>query len=201
MKKISIKLLSLLALSTMIVACSEEETPAPTGPTYKELVSFQANLLGGQTNPNLGSFYSVSEDSIYFTARANQKQSFIDLIYYFGSQTGDSSVITSPSDPVFNNVQDQNPHFSVKSWTVKNNTTFLVTDLTEADFIALANDSLLTANMSGTLTATKAAKLVEGDVVGFKMTNGRLGIFHVKDIENTNALTRAITIDVKVQKL
>lgn len=200
MKKTAIKLLSLVALSSMLMACSEEETPQPTGPTYKELVSFQANLLGGQTNATLGSFYSVSEDSIYFTARANDKQSFIDLIYYFGSQTGDSSVIASPSDPVFNNVQDQNPHFSVKSWTVKNNTTFLATDLSAAEFIELSNDSLLTADMSGTLTATKAAKLQVGDVVGFKMANGRLGIFHVTDINNTNALTRAITIDVKVQK-
>ncbi len=84
---------------------------------------------------------------------------------------------------------------------MKNNTTFLATDLTEAEFIALANDSMLTADMSGTLTATKAAKLIEGDVIGFKLSNGRLGLFHVKDIENNNALTRAITIDIKVQKL
>lgn len=200
MKKTAIKLFSLLAISSVLVACTEEETPAPTGPVYKDLESFQANLLGGQTNPNLGSFYSVSEDSIYFTARANQKQSFIDLIYYFGSQTNDSSVIASPSDPVFNNVQDQNPHFSVKSWTVKNNTTFLTTDLTPSEFIALSNDSLLSAEMSGTLTATKVTKLQVGDVVGFKMANGRLGIFHVSDLNNVNGLTRAITIDVKVQK-
>lgn len=201
MKKSAIKLMSLLAISSFLMACSEDETPQPTGPTYKELVSYQANLLGGQTNSTLGSFYSVSEDSIYFTARANEKQSFVDLIYYFGSQTGDSSVIASPSDPVFNNVQDQNPHFSVKSWTVRNNTTFLTSDLTPADFIALTNDSLLVANMSGTLTATKATKLKVGDVVGFKLENGRLGVFHVAEINNTNALTRAITIDIKVQKL
>lgn len=200
MKKTTIKILSLLTITSLLMACSEEETPGPTGQTYKELVSFQANLLGGQTNATLGSFYSASEDSIYLTARANAKQEFIDLIYYFGSQTSDSSVIAGPSDPVFNNVQDQNPHFSVKSWTVKNNTTFVTTNLSAAEFIALSNDSLLSANMSGTLTATKVTKLEVGDVVGFKMANGRLGVFHVSSINNTNALTRAITIDIKLQK-
>lgn len=194
--------LTLIGVTAILMsACSEtDETPTPTGPVYKDLVSFEANLLGGQTNSNLGSFYSVSEDSIYLTSRANVKQEFIDLIYYFGSQTGDSSVIAAPSDVVFNNVQDQNPHFAVKSWTERNDTKFLKLNLSQSQFIALNNDSLLSADLSGSLTLTKATKLKVGDVYGFKLDAGRLGLFYVKAIDNTNALTRAITIDIKVQK-
>ncbi len=195
------KLFYLLTLSVFIVSCSEnDEVPEPKGPVYVDLVTYQAKLLGGQTNPSLGSFYSVSEDSIYLTSRANVKQEYIDLIYYFGSQTGDSSVIASPSDIVFNNVQDQNPHFAVKSWTDRNVTSFLKLNINQSTFNGLGNDSILQANLTDTTLLSKATKLKVGQVYGFKLETGKLGMFYVKEIDNTNALTRSITIDIKVQK-
>lgn len=195
---------SVLALSFSIVlfsSCSEEETiPAPTGPSYKNLLSYEAKLLGGQTNSSLGSFYSVSQDSIYFTSKADSNQSKIDFIYYFGLGSGDSSVIASPKDIVFNNTPDQNPHPVVKNWTVKNNTTFLKLNISPTVFAALRNDSLFQADLDSNVVATKITKLKIGDVIGFKTQLGKFGAYHVRAINNATALSRSITVDVKVQE-
>lgn len=199
MKKTLYILLAGLTLS--FAACTEEEEdPTPNGPTYTELNLYTANLLGGQTNATLGSFYSTSEDSIYFTSRATEKQSKVDLIYYFGSQTGDSSVIAGPSDVVFTNPDDQNPHKVIKTWTVKNDTRFKRLNINISQFNAMLNDSLLINELDSGMTATKITKLELGEVVGFKTAEGKLGSFVVTNIENTSAITRAITINVKVQK-
>jgi hypothetical protein len=191
--------LSILALSFAVVSCSEEEDDAPTGPNYQTLNVYSTRLLGGGNNPSLGSFYSTREDSVYFTSRATEKQSFIDLIYYFGSQSGDSAVIAAPSDIVFNNPNDQNPHVAVKTWTTKNDTRFRVLDISSTEFAAMLNDSLLQAELDSGTTLTKATKLSIGDIVGFKTIQGKLGAFEVKGIENGTAITRSITLDVKVQ--
>lgn len=198
------KILLMVTLSsTILIACTEEEeVKTPTGPTYTTLASYEVKLLGGQTNNTLGSFYSTSEDSIYFTTGAGLtiNQPKIDFIYYFGSQTNDSSVIASPKDAVFNNPDDQNPHKTVKTWTVKNNTLFLKLNTTAAAFINMTNDSLLINELDSNVTATKITKLKVGDVVGFKTAAGKLGAYHVRAINNTDAISRAITVDVKVQE-
>lgn len=201
MKRYFKPFLLLTLTSLCFVACTkEEDDKTPTGPNYTTLASYQVNLLGGQTNNTLGSFYSTTEDSIYFTTAAGLNQPKIDLIYYFGSQTGDSSVIAAPIDIVFNKPDDQNPHKTVKAWTVKNNTNFLKLNISPATFMALNNDSLLINDLDSNVTETKVIKLKVGDVVGFKTASGKLGVYHVRDINNTDALSRAITIDVKVQQ-
>lgn len=201
MKSISNLILGIGMISISLMACSEEETtPTPTGPTYKSLMSYEARLLGGQTNSSLGSFYSTTEDSVYFTNSADSNQSKIDLIYYFGLNSGDSSVIASPKDAVFNNTNDQNPHVKVKTWTVKNNTTFLKLDLSPSEFMALKNDSLFQSDLDSNVVATKITKLKVGDVVGFKTQTGKYGAYHVRAINNNTALTRSITLDLKVQE-
>lgn len=195
---------SLLIMSLGIITLSsctkEEDDTKISGPTYKSLAVYDVRLLGGQTNASLGSFYSTSEDSIYFTSAAGLNQSKIDFIYYFGSQTGDSSVIASPNDAVFNNPDDQNPHKSVKTWTVKNNTTFLKLSITESVFTNMVNDSILVNDLDSNVTSTKITKLKIGDVVGFKTATGKLGAYRVRAINNIDAISRAITVDVKVQQ-
>lgn len=201
MKKSIYTLLILsLGLITLNSCTKEEENTKNTGPTYTTLAVYDVRLLGGQTNASLGSFYSTSEDSIYFTSAAGLNQSKIDFIYYFGSQTGDSSVIASPNDAVFNNPDDQNPHKSVKTWTVKNNTTFLKLSISESAFVNMVNDSILVNDLDSNVTATKITKLKIGDVVGFKTAAGKLGAYRVRAINNVDAVSRAITVDVKVQQ-
>ncbi len=199
-----IKTLLMVSLSSSIfVACTEEDdTKTPTGPVYTTLASYEVKLLGGQTNSSLGSFYATSEDSIYFTAGAGLtiNQPKIDFIYYFGSQTNDSSVIASPNDVVFNKPDDQNPHKTVKTWTIKNNTLFLKLNTSPSAFINMMNDSLLINELDSNVTATKITKLKVGDVVGFKTVTGKLGAYHVRAINNVDAISRAITVDVKVQE-
>lgn len=201
MKKSIYTLLILsLGLITLNSCTKEEDNTKNTGPTYTTLAVYDVRLLGGQTNASLGSFYSTSEDSIYFTSAAGLNQSKIDFIYYFGSQTGDSSVIASPNDAVFNNPDDQNPHKSVKTWTVKNNTTFLKLSISESAFVNMVNDSILVNDLDSNVTATKITKLKIGDVVGFKTATGKLGAYRVRAINNVDAVSRAITVDVKVQQ-
>lgn len=201
MKKYLKTFLFLSISSTVLISCTKEEDKGPTGPVYTSLVSYEVNILGAQTNGNIGSFYSISEDSIYLKAGADSNPAKIDLIYYFGNNAeGDSSVITSPSDPVFNLPSDQTPFTSVKNWTIKNNTTFLRLNVTPNEFISLKNDSLFINDLDSNVIATKINKLQVGDVVGFKTTLGKFGAYHVKAINNTNALTRSITIDLKIQE-
>jgi hypothetical protein len=204
MKK-SVKTLLMISLSsTLFIACTKEEDndSTPKTITYGNLLVSEVNLLGGQTNASIGSFYSCTEDSIYFTNTAGLtlNQGKIDLVYYFGSQTGDSSVIASPKDVVFTNTDDQNPHKSIKTWTTKNNTTFLKLNISPMAFMALKNDSLFLNDLDSNVTATKITKLKVGDVVGFKTQAGKFGAYHVREINNTDAISRAIVIDVKVQE-
>lgn len=200
MKKHFSLFLSLYISSILLVSCSTEDDKTPSVPTYGNLVSFQANILGGQTNSTLGSFYCISEDSVYFKSGADANPGKIDLIYYFGSTSGDSSVLCAATDPVFNLPSDQTPFTSVKNWSTKNNTNFLKLSISENLFNSLSNDSLLLADLDSNVITTKVSKLTVGDIVGFKTATGRLGIYHVKAINNTNALTRSITIDLKVQE-
>lgn len=200
MKNLFKPVLFLSISSILLISCTKEEDPKPTGPTYKNLVSYEAKIMGGQTNSTLGSFYSISEDSVYFKAGADLNPEKIDFIYYFGLNSGDSSVITAPSDPVFNLPSDQTPFTSVKSWTVKNNTNFLKLSLSTNTFAAMKNDSLLGTELDSNVVATKITKLKIGDIVGFKTAAGKLGAYQVKAINNSNALVRSITIDVKVQE-
>lgn len=200
MKNLIKPILVLSISSILLTSCAKDETTTPTGPTYKNLVTYEAKILGGQTNSTLGSFYSISEDSVYFKAGADLNPAKIDFIYYFGLNSGDSSVITAPSDPVFNLPSDQTPFTSVKNWTKKNNTTFLKLDLSSNVFAAMTNDTILTSRLDSNFIATKITKLKIGDVVGFKTDAGKLGAYQVKAINNTNAIVRSITIDVKVQE-
>ena len=200
MKNIIHSILFLSFFSIALISCSKEEETTPTGPTYKNLVSYEVNILGGQTNSTLGSFYSISEDSVYFKAGADLNPSKIDLIYYFGLTSGDSSVITAATDPVFNLPSDQTPFPSVKSWTTKNNTNFLKLDMSSNVFVSLKNDSLLGLELDSNVVATKITKLQIGDVVGFKTASGKIGAYKVKAINNASALVRSITIDIKVQE-
>lgn len=200
MKKYFNQILSLSISSILLVSCSAEDEKTPSVPTYGNLVSFEANILGGQSNNSIGSFYSISEDSVYLKSAADANPGKIDLIYYFGLSSGDSSVLCAATDPVFNLPSDQTPFTSVKNWTVKNNTNFLKLSVSENKFNSLSNDSLLLADLDSNVTATKISKLTIGDVVGFKTAAGKLGIYRVKAINNTNALTRSITIDLKVQE-
>ncbi len=200
--KTNLKSFLLFSFSIVLLsACSEEEEPkGPSGPVYTELKTYQSITLGSQVNSALGSFYSVSEDSVYFTAGANTNTAKIDLIFYFDTQHTDSFVIASPKDPIFGLPDDQVPHKSVKTWAVKNNTTFLKLNINSNIFNTLKNDSLLQNDLDSNVVETSAPYLKVGDVIGFKTESGKLGLFHVKNINNTSSTTRAVTFDVKVQQ-
>ncbi len=197
-------LLSLMAVSVLIFsACSEDEDePQPSGPNYAEVNTYTARLLGGQSNSTLGSFYSTSEDSVYFTSRAAEKQEMIDFIFYFGGQSTDSSTIASPSDVVFQNPNETNPHPSVRGWIQNNATTFKATPFSASQFINTLNDSLIIQGYDSTLTTslTKTTRLKAGEVYAFKTQAGKKGLFHVSAISGDAATNRAVTINVKVQK-
>ncbi len=201
MKKYFKSILFLSLSSTLFISCSKDEEKGPTGPVYTNLVSSEVIILGGQTNSSYGSFYSISEDSVYLKANADLNPAKIDFIYCFLSNVaGDSSIITAPSDPIFNLPSDQTPFLSVKNWAVKNNTTFLQLDINSLEFNALTNDSLFINDLDSNVIATKSTKLMVGDVVGFKTASGKFGAYCVKAINNTNVQTRSITLDLKIQE-
>lgn len=200
MKNIYKPILLISIVSTLFISCAKEEVKAPTGPVYTALISHSMNVLGAQTNLNIGSFYSTAYDSVFFRAQADTNQSKIDLIYYFASQSTDSFVIASPKNSIFNASTDQNPQVNVKTWTVKNNTTFLKLNISPSTFNNLTTDSLFQNDLDSNVVATNALDLKIGDVIGFKTATGKLGAFHVRARNFGTALTRSMTIDVKIQQ-
>lgn len=198
--KFKVLLLIGLATATILTSCSkDDDDPTPSGgggTTYGTIRSYTATLLGGQSNSN-GSFYSSSDNMVYTSTQTGADtalQRKTDLVYFYG--TTNAATIAAPNDADAATAHNAN---SLPNWTITNATKFKTTSFTAAQFNASMNDSLAIAATTGA-DLTKANQLTVGQVVGFVTARGKKGIFSVTAIGGTDAATRTITINVKVQE-
>ncbi len=206
MKKITLSFLALLSIAIVYSSCSEDEKePTPSGPQYGEVSSFGTVVLKGRNNPSslAGlSFLDASTGSTFTIDSATEVQNKVDMVYYFGSTSGDSTTIASPNATVFANpITSDNPWEQLLAWTVKNDTKFkVITDsVTHTEVDDALNDSLI-LKYANNLTSSSITKLELDDIVVFKTATGKKGIYVVESIDGTNALSRSVTIAVKIQK-
>lgn len=168
-----------------------------------EINSYTAVLLGGQENPNLGSFYSTLHDSVMPQGIANLNQARIDMIYYYGT-TNYASIVAPASIqlslvPQFNYILDGT---NAAHWIVKNETKFKA--VTINDWTLVTNDALITANAVD-LIDVNVNNLAVGNTIAFETAAtsanpGKKGLFKVIAMSGTSGADRRITIEVKIQK-
>lgn len=165
--------------------------------TSTPINTYTAVLMGGQENPNMGSFYTTEIDSVMKLAAARQNQGKIDLVYYYGA-TNKASIV-AVSDAQLADV----PAFSeCSTWTTRNATKFKLTS--GIDWSTITDESGITANATD-LTVTHINQLKVNDIVAFETAAtssnpSKKGLYIVKAISGSAGADRSITIEVKIQK-
>ncbi|MEE4258381.1 MAG: hypothetical protein V2I62_01360 [Bacteroidales bacterium] len=166
-----------------------------TASAYGDIFYNPSVLLGAQSNA-AGSFYSVSEDSVYTLQSAFNNQDKIDLCYYYDFIETDENTIASPGANIDESVYPGEN--GLANWTVRRTTRFKLTDLTDSDFQNATNDSLLIAAYGQSEGKRKAKNLQAGNIFSFKNEDGKVGLFMVHSVSGTDEGT--VDISIKVQE-
>lgn len=153
-------------------------------------VTKYSNVELGSFNDAVGSFYATSDNSVYTVTNAPDNQSKIDMIFYKG--VTNANTIAAPDDASLSTI----PTLGVDSWTVKNQTRFIKTTMTAAEFDAIGEyyvfPEFIEANAS-----SKANLLEETQVVFFRTQAGKLGYFKVVDLYSRGDLAKFDVIVVE----
>lgn len=173
------------------IIITTKDAPVVVDPTGDPINSYSAKLLGGQSNPNEGSFFDAHTGTVLNTAGAITASATIDFIFAYG--TMNQYYIGAPSD-----ADIQTSHGTIAAtWSTLNTTTFSPSSMTVADFDAMIDDRDFPTS---TGVETKINMLGAGDVFSFLTVDGKFGMVKVNSVDGTVAGNRAIDIDVKVQQ-
>jgi hypothetical protein len=153
--------------------------------------------LGAQDNTAFGSFYSVSNNTVYFQGDAFNNQNKIDLFcFYEGSGATDNNMsLAAPGTGITGIFTGST---SPDNYTIKNYSFFVKTSLTAANFDAINSDVEILANFDTDNDYKKAKQLNVGDVYCVKLNNGKYGIFKVLSVEGTES--GSLEFAMKVQQ-
>jgi len=172
-------------------------TPNDPPPPTDELLFWTGTMaaqLGAQGSA-LGSSFATSTGAVYTKSPAATNSSIIDFIYYYNGT--DAEIKAEIISPKF--AADHGNVVGANSWSVKNETQFVLINMTAAEFDAIVatDDSPVVAAASG-FTDQRVVNLAVGDVFAFQTTPGKLGVAKVTALSGTT--DGSITIEVKVQK-
>lgn len=149
-------------------------------------------LLGAQSNAN-GSYLDAYTADIYTSANYLANAASIDMIYFYGSTN--LATLAAPSDVTVNGT-GSNLALAV-GMSPQNDTKFMTTTITTAEFDAMADDSSFPTITSGA-GDSKANDLALNDVIAFETADGKKGLIKVTEIVvNANG---TLKIDVKIQE-
>ena len=165
--------------------------------TSAPINTYTAVLLGGQENPNLGSFYSTIDNAVMKLAAARSNSQTVDMVYYYGATNHASIVAVSD-----NQLQGVPSFVECASWPTQNETKFKLT--TGVDWSTITDESGILANATN-LDVTHVNQLAVGDIVSFvtaatSSNPGKNGMYKVMEVNGTGGADRSITIEVKIQK-
>jgi len=160
---------------------------------YGPIRSFQDVVLGAQKNTVTGSFFSFTTTLIYSLDLAFQNQSFIDLIYYFGSY---DATLSSPNEADAPSLFP-GPN-GIAYWTIKNETRYDTTSLTPQAFDLAENDSLLLAVYEPTAGKRKVKYVTQDQVISFKSQAGKIGLIKVNGLESSSK--GIVLLSIKIQE-
>ena len=162
---------------------------------YGNIFYFPSVEMGAQNN-STGSFYSLTEDSVYTLNQAFENQEKIDLCYYYDFIDTDENTIASPGANIDESVYPGVNGLS--NWTTRRTTRFKLTNITQVDFLNAHNDSLLIVAYGQSEGNRKAKNLQTGNIFSFKNEDGRIGLFLVNSVSGMDAGT--VNISIKVQQ-
>ncbi len=163
--------------------------------SYGNIQYFPNIELGAQDNL-AGSFYSLSEDSVFNLASAFSNQSTIDLCYFYDIIEIDENTIASPGANIHESIF---PGASgINNWAVRRTTRFKIANISESDFMNATNDSLLLIAYGQSEGKRKAKNIHTGNIFSFRNEDGKLGLFKVNSLVGTDEGT--INISIKVQE-
>lgn len=159
---------------------------------FGPIISVSGIHLGAQQNGTFGSFYSISQNSVYTISTGANASNLIDLCYYYDN-TGDLNTLASPGANILSTI------FDFTSWPVRNEARFVQTTLTAADFDNCHNDSLIIANTFVYQSGKRKCKIIApGQVYSFIRGDykGLIKFTQVDGAENGE-----MTMDLKFQPL
>ncbi|NOU46974.1 MAG: hypothetical protein HOO86_07930 [Bacteroidales bacterium] len=136
-------------------------------------VKKKTNIELGSSNDTFGSYYSVTEELVYTVADANQNQAKIDFGFYKGA--ANANTIASPDDADLNTVYHND------SWTTKNQTRFIMTAMTVAEFDAIA-DLYVFPEFVDANASSEIINLVNDKVLYFKTQAGKRGYIKITEL-------------------
>lgn len=160
--------------------------------------------LGAQNHPNVGSFISLRDGSIYLFHEAIQCPENVDAVYFYTQRQG--VAFGAPADPAVyaaapNGIFEQglenlfhtfnNTHFRKLQPEYYNSQTF--------ESVFDSNQALADAynNAPDNPMQTRINHLQEGDVVGYWTVGDIYGAFLIKDVRGTDSGTCDIEIIVQ----
>lgn len=151
-----------------------------------------SNVQLGSFNDITGSFFSTTTGTVYTPAQlvnSPSDQALIDFLFFKG--VTNYNCIASPDDGDANTISI----FQIAAWANKNQTRFNATDITVAQFDAIAEEYNFPAfNMAS--QTTKVNNLQEGEVILFKTEEGKSGLIKIVDLFSRGDV---VIIDVIVE--
>lgn len=161
---------------------------------YGEILFLPSVTMGFQENNDFGHYLNLNDGIVLSTQEATADQENVDLlVYYYLDGTTPSPTFSSPGD------QDA-PSFypEINSWELKNYTKYdYVTKVSEAEFDAANNDSLLVKSYNEFWGRRKYKYAVAGIIFPFKTISGKIGL--VKVLNSDMLAGGKITFSIKVQ--
>lgn len=170
-----------------------------TTPVEATVSIYTAILMGGQSNLNIGSFWSSSNNTVYKQADAALNQNKVDLVYFYGTENKAS--LAAPDEATLGTVWASG-YFG--DWTIRNATRFKKTTGVNWDAITTTDDDLINENATG-LSLSMVNQLQVGDIVAFETAAtsanaSKKGLYKVIEITGSGPSDRAIKIEVKIKK-
>jgi len=163
--------------------------------TFGNIAYFPSVELGAQNNTT-GSFFSLTEDSVYTLNSAFENQNSIDLCYYYDFIDTDENTIASPGANIDVSVYPGTS--GLASWTTRRTSRFKIANIADEDFMSASNDSLLIVAYGQSEGNRKAKNLQTGNIYSFKNEGGKVGLFKVNYV--IGADEGSINISIKVQE-
>jgi hypothetical protein len=169
------------------------------GSAYGEINHYQGIRLGYQGNSEYNNYVDLTGGNIWNNGDVGGNESMVDMVAIWYITSGKSSPTLSA--PSYSSLTGYFP--AVAGWPVRNGTVFdyKTSDnnlISQAQFEAASNDSLMVAGFNDGFTSGWCKYALTGKVIPFKTSGGRYGLIRVVTAdENSNGY---MEIDIKVQK-
>lgn len=192
---------------TYTVTVTDDKDNATTGTYVVDINSIAVSeqiLLGAPSNTtNLYRFFGVANNFARYKAGASgtelakDNSAKVDFVYFYNSAGSVGNAIYSPD---YNFTAGTGWATEVSTWTSKNKTLYLPTELNQSSFDGLNSSNFFTELQTLDFAAgvDRIANLVNGQVIAYKRADGKRGFILIAATA-LNATTGSLTCKVKAE--